>query len=297
MANFFDVAAQLVMKAFPFVSGAGMVVNSKPFRIICPHSERDERVRVEGGQLKVSLADHVGRSIYYTGDLDYKISWVIDQSVLPGDVAMDIGANYGLTALRMAKRAGSSGIVHAFEPNPKILVYLRRALAENPALKIALHELALGERDTELPLFVPEHNYGGASLAFEGHGGVVKEASVPVRRLSEYAVAQGIGRVDFIKMDVEGFEWNVLQGAIDFLAKTKPRVIVTEEFDRPDGTRLPRSLAVLRDLGYRLYALPIRLLNVKLVPIEAMSKDRVHDYVAVHPDCPADVRQRLGAPA
>ena len=270
-----------LMRAYPLVSGAGTLVNSKLFKTIFPPSDRTEWTRVEGGEILVALDDHVGRAIRYAGDLDPKVSWVIDRCVRPGDVTLDIAANCGLTALRMAARAGAAGRVHAFEPNPKLLEMLHRTLERNAEAPITLHPVALGDAPGELPLFAPAGNAGAASLVHVSRPDFARVGAVPVVTLSDYAEAQGIDRCDFIKIDVEGFEHNVLKGGLEFITTHRPRAILLEEFARPGAEGLPPSLALLETLGYAVFAAPVRLFSVRLEKARELGARRAHDYVAV----------------
>lgn len=273
-----------LMRAYPLVSGAGTLVNSKAFSAAFPPDTRTEWVRVEGGEILVALDDHVGRAIRYAGDLDPKVSWAIDRCMQPGDVALDIGANCGLTALRMAARTGSEGRVHAFEPNPKLVEMLRRTLERNLEAPITLHPVALGDAPGELPLFAPTGNDGAASLAHVQRPNFLKVGTVPVATLSDYAKAQGIKRCDFIKIDVEGFEYNVLKGGLEFLTAHHPRAILLEEFAKPGAEGLPPSLTLLETLGYAIFAAPVRLFSVRLQKARDLGGRRAHDYVAVSKD-------------
>lgn len=284
-----------IMRAYPLACGAGTVVNTSVFKKLFPAQARREWVKVDGGEILVALNDHVGRAIRYAGDLDPKISWVIDRCLKPGDAALDIGANCGLTALRMAARVGPAGQVHAFEPNPRVLGALRETLERNAEAPISLHPVALGDEVGQLPLFSPAGNEGGASLARISPSRGENAGMVSVVTLSDFAESQEIDRCDFIKIDVEGFEHNALSGGLDFLKRHMPRAIVLEEFGKPAAERLPPSLSLLRELGYELYALPVRLFSIRLLPIERLTaSDRAHDYVALSPDCAPAIRRAVG---
>lgn len=119
-------------RLYPFYSGAGRFANSALFRSLDTSGGPDAIVQVEGGKALVPAGDHVGRAMRFVGDLDPKVSWVVDRCLRPGYVALDIGANLGLVSLRMAARVGSSGQVHAFEPQPRLISYLEKTQALNP---------------------------------------------------------------------------------------------------------------------------------------------------------------------
>lgn len=274
---------------YPLKSGCGLLANSSFFRWIETASDTDAVARVTGGRAVVPAGDYVGRAMRFFGDLDPKVSWVVDAVLQPGDVALDIGANLGLVSLRMAARVGPSGYVHAFDPQPRMQSYFRRTLELNPDLPIRLHPIGLGAEDGTLTLSVPEGNAGSASLRHARPGS--SQIDVPVRRLDEIAESEGIDRVDFIKLDVEGFELYVLQGGAGLIARTRPKVLVLEENDPDPETGLSPALEALQELDYDLFRLPKALWSVRLHSLE--SRIPCHDYVAVSRDAPVAVRRCL----
>lgn len=229
----------------------------------------------------------------FVGDLDPKVSWVVDRTLRAGDIALDIGSNLGLVSLRMAARVGPAGQVHAFDPQPRMQAYFRRTLDLNPDLPITLHPIGLGPESTTLELAIPPNNAGSASLStrFENRPGT-ETVQVPVEPLDSYAQTAGITQVKMIKMDVEGFEAQVLQGARAFLGQTRPAVILLEENNPDPNTGLSPALEILQALDYSLFTLPRALWSVRLAPLAERAP--AHDYVAVAADAPDAVRHALG---
>lgn len=266
-------------RLYPLKSGCGLIANSAVGRWLDPIGGPDAEVAIVGGRAVIPAGDYVGRAMRYMGDLDPKISWVIDRVVRPGDVALDIGSNLGLVSLRLAARVGPGGQVHAFDPQPRMQQYFRRTLELNPNLPITFHAIGLGARTAKLRLAIPQENAGAASLresASERPG--IELVDVPVRALDDYASEAGIRHVDFIKMDVEGFEAQVILGARELLTHARPRVILLEENNPDRETGLSPALQALLDHGYFLYGLPKRAFSVKLIPFGETRK--AHDYVA-----------------
>jgi FkbM family methyltransferase len=262
-------AVARITRLYPFLSGCGTLANHRVVNWLAGRPEGDAWANVEGGRLSVSLDDYVGRAAFYVGDLDRKISILIDRFVRPGDTVLDIGANIGLVSLRLSKRVGRKGTVHAFEPNPAIAERLASSLEINGISNVHLHRVALGEADGSLPLTVPAGNAGAASLLTGTRHG--KTVQVPVRRLDDF----GVGPIDFVKMDVEGFEGNVLRGASKILSSNRPRVILFEQND-PSGDSIP----LLEQAGYRIHGVPKSMLKLRLQLVSAWSP-AFHDYVAI----------------
>jgi FkbM family methyltransferase len=137
----------------------------------------------------------------------------------PGDVAVDAGANIGLMTIHAARLVGSAGAVVAIEPHP---VYFSR-LVENANLNrltnIHAYQVAAGPGTAVRELFdVPSVNIGRSSLIVPSED-FQSVGMVPVRRLDDVLSGLGIEQVRLLKIDVEGFEVEVLRGAEATLAK------------------------------------------------------------------------------
>lgn len=171
----------------------------------------------------------------------------VDLMCRPGDTVLDIGANVGDWTLSMALRVGLNGRVLAFEPVP----YLAEAIAKTSRInrqdQVEVHNLALSSEDGTAEFSVEQGNSGGSRL---GHmAGDFSSISVPTRRLdSLLAERPDIERIDFIKIDVEGFELQVLQGARATLARFRPPLIL-ESGHESDSERQAQA-DFLMSLGY-----------------------------------------------
>ena len=130
----------------------------------------------------------------------------------PGDVVVDVGANFGLTTLAAFSTVGPTGQVHAFEPHPRIFRYLLRNIALNHAeAVIRPYNLALGDRAGTVFL---------TDLRADDQNTVSREATnvrVPMATLDETVTA--LPHIALLKIDAEGYEKFVLEGATDTLAR------------------------------------------------------------------------------
>jgi FkbM family methyltransferase len=245
------------------------------------------------------LSDHVGRAIFYCGELDRKITWVCSRLVRPGDCVFDIGANLGLVTFTMAALVGATGQVHAFEPNPQMIAFLEDAIERNGLANIKLHRVALGAREGELKLSVPPSNAGAASLveARQTEGSI--DTIVPVRTLSSEMSGQDIGRVRLVKIDVEGFEPEVLAGAVEFFSRQPADALLFELNDATDSLARHPTIVTLAELGYDFFSLPQRITRMRAFrfnPQDSGSAPRSHDFVAARRgEVYHEIAQRLNA--
>ncbi len=177
---------------------------------------------------------------------EYKCLRALD---LRGKCVLDVGAFHGLTALFFASRGGT---VHAFEPMPFNRARLHENLALNPTLDIRVHPVAIGAESGTLHLVMDPRMPGGATASAEIQAQVGKvpdalHVEVPVTTLDTLRAAGDIPDPDFIKIDVEGFESNVLSGARRLLSECKP-IIYIELHGEDAVDKRTKTLAVLTEV-------------------------------------------------
>jgi FkbM family methyltransferase len=137
---------------------------------------------------------------------------------------LDIGANIGCTAILFGSIAD---VVHAFEPSPSTFAFLQRNVARAGLTNVSLHNMGLGENPGRFTLtFAPSNRAGGfvsdQTQASTGHA----VEDIEIRRLDDVVPLLRAPPVDFIKIDVEGFEAHVLRGASDTLAASRPLLVL-----------------------------------------------------------------------
>jgi FkbM family methyltransferase len=172
----------------------------------------------------------------------------------PDGVLFDVGANVGLVAIDVLA-LHQSATVHAFEPHPANLAALRRNLAPHMGDRARVVSAAAGAERGELELVVG-HEAGAHRLRGSGEAldGEARTLPVDVLTLDDYAASEGIERIDVMKLDVEGFELGVLQGASALLERGAIRAIVTEA--QPDEQRSGGVAKLLADHGFTAQEIP-----------------------------------------
>jgi FkbM family methyltransferase len=168
-----------------------------------------------------------------------------------GMQVVDIGANIGLYTLLLSRLAGKTGRVFAFEPEPNLFLTLRDNCETNAALNVTPYQCAAGDSNG-LAIFQRSALNSGDNCLGEGRTGV-KPIEVRIARLDDVLPVR---RVQFIKLDVQGFELAALTGMQEVIASS-PDVRVLFEF-WPAGLRAantsPESLLnFFRERGFELF--------------------------------------------
>ena len=171
-----------------------------------------------------------------------------------GGVFVDVGANVG--QLSLFALTESTAAVHSFEPNPAMVRLLRRSRSENPlAARWHLHESAVGSSPGRLDLYFDAHFSGTASLNAQWQGQGAQTVQIPIVTLDEWYADERVRQVDVLKMDVEGWEAEVVAGGSRVIASNKPYVWFEHNLSalRRSGLNPERVLERLQALGYSAY--------------------------------------------
>jgi FkbM family methyltransferase len=204
-----------------------------------------------GAGVRVRTSENVGSDIYHYGIFDKIVPEAIWRLLDAGETGVDIGANIGQNSSAMAFKSGPGGRVISFEPHPTTFPELRKNADSWPKAKCAqveLNNVALGQQDGEAILAATEY-LSGASLRKEGAG-----VKVPVRRLDDFLRNVTVG---VCKIDVEGHELSVLEGAPETLKRRAIRDLVFEDFN-PQPSDVSK---LLRANGFHIFELHERWLK------------------------------------
>ena len=169
----------------------------------------------------------IGRALDLYGEFAEGENQILVKYAKQGDTVIDVGANLGTATLPMSAAVGLSGEVLAFEPQPFICQCLLTNLTLSHCFNVRHFASALGAAPGWATMQVPKqgepYNYGAVSI---GEGGL----SVPVLSLDDL----NLERCNLIKIDVEGFEWQVMQGARETIRRFSP--VLYFEAKRAAGT-------------------------------------------------------------
>lgn len=195
--------------------------------LLVPHNiDENFIVKNKTGYFAGNLSSWLDRRMYLFGEYE-QMNIDAFLAAVPRErrgVVLDVGANVGTHSMAFAQHFKQ---VHAFEPNPALWPNFSRNMAINGLSNVILHQRGLADRDAELPFYsIEKNNFGlGTCSHVQQYDLPLKEiGTVQVARGDDYARQQGIGLIDAIKIDVQGFEPEVLRGLRERLKTDRPIV-------------------------------------------------------------------------
>jgi FkbM family methyltransferase len=217
-------------------------------------------VRVRGGfRMELDPRDLVPLLLLRDGEWQPEVWEALAPGLPKGGVFLDVGAHIGYFSLKAAKEVGPAGRVVSFEPNPETAARLRRNVAANALTQVTVQEIAATGEEQELEFFAAPTVNTGASSLVEHNAEYSADAAprnfrVRGRRIDNVVRELNLGRVDVMKIDVEGAELLVLRGAEETLRRHHPRIVMEtvphhlQEF----GTTPEEVAKFLRGAGYTI---------------------------------------------
>ena len=209
-------------------------------------------MRREGVAFLARPSVPLGWHVAFFGTYEPELRRIFRTVLFPGGVAVDVGANIGWHTLLMAQLVGRQGRVLAAEANPSICRKLQQNVELNWMRQVTIVPYALAGCKGTLAFRMPTEDSpdsGNGHIVANDVAPGAEITQVEARLLDEVVAAAGVDRVDLIKIDVEGFEWPVLQGAERTIEKFRPHVVF--EFDAAYATRGGGSGPMLADFFRR----------------------------------------------
>ena len=233
-------------------------LESLRFQLSSGVSKIPRLIRLPFGAWWLLRNDNVGEPLkmgsFETAELAF-----VHRFLRTGVTVLDVGAHHGLYTLLASKRVGKRGQVFSFEPSPRDRRALRLHIILNWCWNVVAQRCALGNENGHAELFVVQ---GSQTACNSLRPPIVESGTARVRvqiiRLDDWVAEQKIGTVDFIKLDVEGAEMAVLEGATKLLER-KPRPVILAEVQdlrtEPWGYKAKEILIHLDARGFKWFRL------------------------------------------
>lgn len=219
--------------------------------------ERNEKwVTCRAGEFlwRLDATHYLDREILKTGVFEATSTRWVQQIVKPGMIVADVGANFGYYTILLSRLVGSTGQVYAFEPSRRFRERLVDHLERNRCTNVLVVDCGLSDSSESKELY-HEDSCSPALFSMGGQPLDVEVEMAKLRTLDDYVGETKIQRMDFMKVDIEGYESRFVKGAEETLRKFRP--IILMEFNHLHlltvGSGVDRLADQLKVLGYVLY--------------------------------------------
>lgn len=241
----------VVRMLYPWFRGRGRVVQVIQ-RFYPLEGKRWTRL-INGSHIMVDLGQYTSQEIFWFGVAEAREAEMYRRLVRPDWVVLDVGANIGQYVLLAADAVGSSGHVYAFEPDPRNRVLLEANIQRNSFTdRVSVWAGAVSASSGEVYLELDSDGTRN-SVKSQPPGGkpgmVVRSTSI-----DDFTIENNIKEINLIKIDVEGHELSVLQGASLTIARCRPHIFLEFEPDHAcdDGASAKKILEMLAKWDYEI---------------------------------------------
>jgi len=255
------LAAKAVLQPYPgWVLGAGQAgsLQTRFRRAIWRLCARPFTVAwAEDLRLTLYPGNETSRSIFVTGLYEPNEFLLLSKILKPGMIVVDVGANMGLYTLYAARRIGTVGRVLAIELSGRESAILENNVGLNALTNVTVRGNAISDKVSEAELLVAQAQHSGHNTlgAFGYNTPLDHREKTQTEPLDDMVTADGLARVDVVKMDIEGAELKALRGARETLERHRP-LLLLELSDRALQHQDASSadvLVLLAQYGYKVY--------------------------------------------
>jgi FkbM family methyltransferase len=226
--------------------------------------------RVKSGVIKNYLwRNGVMDNSYVLGEYEPSTIEILKKAIKEEYTCYDIGANTGYMSLVLSKLCGSTGKVYTFEPLPQNQVFINDHLKENNIRNTVAFDIALSDKESILQ-FTDSGNYvANTYISNSPIYGTSKKIEIKCSYIDKLIDENKVAPPDFIKIDVEGAEYDVLKGATETIKKFTPTIFVATHNNHNPGVK-EKCLTLLESLNY----------NIKL--INSTPNKEMQDFICTH---------------
>lgn len=235
----------------PLRSVLAMYLNSPEFRqrglLVTPESERPLITELDKFKIATDPRDDLIGKHIIAGDYEPEVAALVTKHLRPGMTFLDVGANVGFFSLLAASIVKKQGKVIAIEPSPKNVKLLEISRVLNSFGNLRIHAMAADDQ-ARLLCYNPAYSNGATNTTTPDIEQLMNSIMVPSMPIDTIV---GDEKVDFLKIDVEGFEAIALRGARSVLKDHRPMIVSEFAPDNIKGGPLP-YLKMFNELGYKV---------------------------------------------
>jgi FkbM family methyltransferase len=235
------------LNRFPITRGKGVLRNLILVPLLPPRPNEFVATVAGNRQLYLQYRDTIGITTLLEGSFESAEVNCLRTHLGPGSIAIDVGANIGIFTIPLADKVGKNGQIWAFEPIPENIHRLKKNISLNNLQNIKIRECAVGDKKSNTKIYVCE------DLAYASQDKNINRANqqgwmdVEITTLDAEWLRAGQPRVQIIKIDVEGAEISVLEGAKELIARQRPQIML----ESTSQEQLQAITEKLSEFGYK----------------------------------------------
>ena len=215
------------------------------------YSPKDIRIcTLHGINYQLQINDYLDHGIYFgMHDLSDFSRTSLLKNIQAGMIVFDIGANIGDSVLQIAKKLNGTGSIYAFEPSPDVFQRLNRNVSLNNFNNIETFNLGMADVESQLSFVVEDKNHSGGAFISKDANNAIK---VAVTTIDKFVAEHNLSKLDFLKIDTEGFEVFVLKGGVNTFRNFKPKMFieVSDSLLKRAGSSAKELIQILNELNY-----------------------------------------------
>jgi FkbM family methyltransferase len=253
-----EILVQFLCRRIWFERGKFKILQDVYLRHVAPKPGRPRKTHLSFGiSMFLDPSEFLQAHLFLFGSYELPTVRFIRKNLTPSSIFFDVGAQMGYLSL-VAASAAKGVQVYAFEPEQNNLTRFNHNIALNDISTIRVVEQAVSDATGTLKLYLADNNNAGTHSTIPGVTNVSERfLELPCTTLDDFVRAEGISRIDLIKVDVEGGELEVIRGAHRTLAKCTPTLIL----EMSDALQEARAFStssfkqMLADMGYHAFTL------------------------------------------
>lgn len=250
MALLYEIYKKIIKKSF----GTGLgkfrfirIINDSIISSIKP-----DFIEIRGHKMVIDSLDNLYLDIFKTHD-EFETKFV-ERIIKKGDIVIDVGAHMGYYSLLFAKLVGKEGKIFAFEPDPKNFSRAEKNIKLNNYTNVLLTQKAVSDKTGDATLYLGDLSGGNSIMSTKENQ---KKISIKSVKLDDF-FEHGEKKIDFVKLDAEGFEYAIIHGMESILSQNKELVLLVEfypELIKKAGVEPIEYIKLLDSNGFELYEL------------------------------------------
>lgn len=210
--------------------------------------------------------------------------------VSPSDTVIDVGSNIGYWTVCLSQAVGRFGHVFSFEPNPNTFAYLKKNIEHNQCWSVHAFNIGLGNEVGPTRLYLNRDHSGDDRMYNVSDGNVVRPSiGVDITCLDKFLEDNqdiDIKNLSFIKIDTQGFEVQVIEGAFFAIKDSRPKILI--EYDPESwcaaGNSLESFCSLCSRLGYSLFDFEVSYQNVEYKKLRSIGMLNAVRNIILLPD-------------